>query len=78
MEIPVMATLWNTVSVGTPVLSEGVMKPDRLARIIGWFKTRHARRVALWELQSLDERTLQDLRISQYDFNEIANGTYRR
>ena len=48
------------------------------ARVGRWLSGRHARAQALRELQSLDERDLRDLRISPYDFNEIADGTFRR
>lgn len=49
-----------------------------MARFGHWLSGRHARAQALRELQSLDERDLRDLRISTYDFDEIASGTFRR
>ena len=44
------------------------------ARIRAWF----AKQAVLAELHELDERTLNDLRITQGDFEAIAAGTYRR
>jgi uncharacterized protein YjiS (DUF1127 family) len=46
--------------------------------LVQWFSARHARAETMRELARMDERDLRDLRISPYDFSEIANGTYRR
>jgi uncharacterized protein YjiS (DUF1127 family) len=72
-----MAILWNSVSnTAAPAKQAGFV--DRLTRLVQWFSARHARAETLRELARMDERDLRDLRISPYDFSEIANGTYRR
>jgi uncharacterized protein YjiS (DUF1127 family) len=77
MEMNVMATFWNTAAhAETPVVSLNFLA--RVGQVFTWIGERRAREATLRELQRMDERDLHDLRISPYDFNEIANGTYRR
>lgn len=71
-----MAIFWNSVS--QPATLKSATGVDRLTRLRLWFSERRARAATLRELSMMDERDLRDLRISPYDFNEIANGTYRR
>lgn len=72
-----MATFWHGVTTdAAPAITLRVR--DRLNSAFAWFAERRARAQALRELQAMDERDLHDLRISPYDFNEIARGTYRR
>jgi len=49
-----------------------------LDRFAAWRTERRQRSAILHDLYSFDERDLQDLGISRYDFKAIANGTYRR
>lgn len=77
MEISVMATFWQGVThAETPSTSSGWLA--KIGHVFAWIGERRARETTLRELQMMDERDLHDLRISQYDFNEIANGTYKR
>lgn len=72
-----MATVWNdTAHAATTKRGSTIF--SRLAQIGAWVGERRARTQALRELERMDERDLRDLRISPYDFNDIANGTYRR
>lgn len=76
MEICVMATFWQGVGhTETPSLSPSWMA--RVGQVLAWIGERRARQATLRELQSMDERDLNDLSISPYDFNEIAAGTYK-
>eukprot|EP01037_Dinobryon_pediforme_P013521 gene13519-13640_t len=50
----------------------------RIGHVFAWIGERRARTATLRELQHMDERDLHDLGISPYDFNEIANGTFKR
>ncbi len=72
-----MAILWNSVSPAATA-AKTTVSLDRLSKLAAWFSERRARAETLRELERMDERDLRDLRISPYDFNEIANGTYRR
>ena len=77
MESSVMATFWQGVThTETPSISFGWMA--RVGRVLTWIGERRAREATLRELQRMDDRDLHDLRISAYDFNEIANGTFKR
>ncbi len=77
MEIFVMATFWHGASAGSaPTMA--VSAGNRLSKVGSWFAERRVRAQALRELMAMDDRDLRDLRISPYDFNDIANGTYRR
>jgi uncharacterized protein YjiS (DUF1127 family) len=72
-----MATFWN----GVPHVAETSTSPrifGRVLRVFAWIAERRAQAATMRELQRMDERDLHDLRISPYDFNEIANGTFRR
>lgn len=72
-----MATFWHgATSETTPSFTDRIR--ENLHQVSGWIAERRARGLALRELQSMDERDLRDLRISPYDFKEIANGTFRR
>ena len=72
-----MATFWQGVThAKTSTISFRWM--TRVGQVIAWVGERRARTAILRELQSMDERGLHDLSISPYDFNEIANGTYKR
>lgn len=77
MEISVMATFWQGVThAETPSTSFRWMA--RIGRVLSWIGEHRAQQATLRELQSMDERDLHDLNISPYDFNEIADGTYKR
>jgi uncharacterized protein YjiS (DUF1127 family) len=73
----IMATFWQGSTEALAPASSLSLR-DRLSHVGAWFAERQARSQALRELQSMVERDLRDLRISPYDFNEIANGTFRR
>lgn len=77
MGISIMATSWHGVTDDVATTAPVGLR-EKLAHIGTWVAERRARAQALRELQRMDERDLRDLRISPYDFNEIANGTYRR
>ncbi len=72
-----MAIFWNSVAPSS-AMTKPAVSLNGLGRIAAWFSERRARTQTLRELSSMDERDLRDLRITPYDFNEIANGTYRR
>jgi len=72
-----MAIFWNSVAPAS-VAAKPANSLNLLGRIAAWFSERNARAQTLRELSTMDERDLRDLRITPYDFNEIANGTYRR
>ncbi len=72
-----MATVWHgATDNGAATVSPRIT--NRVVQVLAWIGERRARAQALRELQRMDERDLRDLRISPYDFNEIANGTFRR
>ena len=72
-----MATFWQSVThAETPSLSFAWMA--KIGQVFAWVGERRAREATLRELQRMTERDLHDLRISHYDFSEIANGTYKR
>lgn len=72
-----MATFWHGVThAETPSISLGWLA--RIGHVAAWIGERRARQATLRELRSMDERDLHDLEISPYDFNEIANGTFKR
>lgn len=51
---------------------------DRIGRAFAWIGQRRAEIATRRELEMMDARDLHDLRISPYDFDAIAKGTYRR
>ena len=57
------------------LLARAIHAIDRVAT--GLADHRH-RAAVLRDLQGCDERDLRDLAISRYDFEAIANGTYKR
>ena len=72
-----MATFWHGATTEhAPTIAASAS--SRLSKIGSWFAERRVRAQALRELTAMDDRDLRDLRISPYDFNDIANGTYRR
>ena len=72
-----MATVWNdTAHAAATKRNPSIF--SRLMQVGAWMGERRARTQALRELERMDERDLRDLRISPYDFDDIANGTYRR
>ena len=55
------------------------VRPESLIGVLwGSFRRWFAKRAVLAELSELDQRTLDDLRISPSDFDAIAEGTFRR
>jgi uncharacterized protein YjiS (DUF1127 family) len=72
-----MATFLNTtVHHAAPSTPSRVM--ERIGRAFAWIGERRAAIATRRELEMMDARDLHDLRISPYDFDAIANGTYRR
>jgi uncharacterized protein YjiS (DUF1127 family) len=77
MEMRLMATFWQGVThAESPSISFGWLA--KIGHVFTWIGERRAREATMRELQRMDERDLHDLRISPYDFNEIANGTFKR
>lgn len=72
-----MATFINSVTQAkTPAETAGFI--DRIVGLAVWIGERRARSATLRELERLNRRTLEDLQIAPYDFNSIADGTFRR
>jgi hypothetical protein len=53
-------------------------KAGWLARLRAWRARRRDYAETMAALAQLDARDLRDLRLSHYDFDAIARGTYRR
>lgn len=75
-----MATTWTNApaAVGAAAPSNTQLGSRLLGRVIAAIRDYRARVATLNELHSLDARDLADLRISPYDFDDIARGTFRR
>lgn len=73
-----MATFWNSTIATDAKPRTSSRLAQGFVRVATWIGERRARTQVLRELERMDERDLHDLRISPYDFNEIANGTFRR
>ena len=72
-----MATLTHdapAVSVAHPLSGARSL----LARFQAWRALRREYAQAMHDLVQIDTRDLRDLGISQYDFESIARGTFRR
>jgi uncharacterized protein YjiS (DUF1127 family) len=68
------------------VIAFDAVKPERaglragsiLGRLGAWIRNWFHRQSVLAELAELDQRTLDDLRISPGDFQAIADGSFKR
>jgi uncharacterized protein YjiS (DUF1127 family) len=77
MEMRLMATFWQGVThTESPAIPLNWLA--KVSHFFAWIGERRAREATLRELQRMDERDLHDLQISPYDFNEIADGTFKR
>lgn len=72
-----MATFANP-SQTTPIARPATGLRTLLQRALAWRAERAAVRRTLRDLQQMERRDLQDLGITQYDFDAIAHGIFRR
>ena len=74
-----MATFWHNVpqTVSAPV-STPSFGLGKVARVLAWIGERRAELETRRELARLDDRDLQDMGITSYDFDAIARGSFRR
>jgi uncharacterized protein YjiS (DUF1127 family) len=72
-----MATLAHS-SHSASIARPAQDRPSLLRRFLAWRAERAAVRQTLRDLHRMEHRDLQDLGITQYDFDAIAHGVFRR